>query len=190
MTVCEAHPESMRTASLEADVFETPFGWFGLLGRDGQLTRISIGDANPDDALDHLLHVDRVAKSEIEVTDWYPALREKMLAYVDGEAVDFADIELVWPRPLTEFRQRVLNATRHIPCGHTATYQEIAAQAGSPGAARAVGTAMSSNRFPIVIPCHRVVGSNGGLGGFTSPQGIDLKQRLLSMEAGSAERQT
>ncbi len=183
MTICESNSLTVLTTSLEADVFETAFGWFGLLGRDGHLTRISIGDANPDDALEHLLTVDEVTKSDIEVTDWFPALREKLIAYTEGEAVDFTDVELSWPRPLTEFRKRVLDATRRIPRGRTATYQEIATQAGSSGAARAVGTAMSSNRFPIVIPCHRVVGSGGGLGGFTSPQGTDLKQQLLDMEA-------
>ena len=164
-------------------MFETPCGWFGLLGRDGQLLRISIGDATPDDALEHLLNAEDADRSDLEVTDWYPALRERLIAYASGEVVGFDDVELTWPRPLTEFRQRVLDATRRIPRGRTATYQEIATQAGSPGAARAVGTAMSSNRFPIVVPCHRVVGSGGGLGGFTSPQGTDLKQRLLDMEA-------
>jgi len=171
-------------ATLDADIFETRFGWFGLLGCEGTLLRISIGDASPEDVLRHLATTEGVAVPELEVCDWFSALREQLIAYTEGEAIDFCDVELAWPRPLTSFRQRVLTATRRIPRGRTKTYAEIAAMAGSPGAARAVGTAMSSNRFPIVIPCHRVVGSGGCLGGFTSPQGTDLKQRMLNLEAG------
>lgn len=185
MAIGEANVGSVLAATLEADVFQTRFGWFGLLGRDGTLLRVSIGDATPDDAFDHLVTAEGVAQSEIEVTDWFPALRERLIDYASGEPVEFTDIELTWPKPLTEFRRQVLAATRQIPRGRTATYAEIAAKAGSPGAARAVGTAMSSNRYPIVIPCHRVVGSGGGLGGFTSPQGTDLKQQLLEMESPS-----
>ncbi len=186
MTARATHA-GLMTATLEADVFETRFGWFGLLGQEGTLLRVSIGDAAPDDALHHLANAESVAPSEIEVTEWYPALREQLIAYANGEPVDFSDVELTWPKPLTDFRRRVLTATRQIPRGQARTYAEVAAIAGSPGAARAVGTAMSSNRFPIVIPCHRVVGSGGGLGGFTSPQGTDLKQRMLNLEAGIAE---
>jgi methylated-DNA-[protein]-cysteine S-methyltransferase len=176
-------PAGLLTATLEADVFETRFGWFGLLGSQDQLLRVSIGDATPSDALLHLADTEAVAPSEIELVEWFPALREQLIAYADGELVDFSEIELTWPKPLTEFRRRVLAATRGIPRGQTRTYAEIAARAGSPGAARAVGTAMSSNRFPIVIPCHRVDGSGCGLGGFTSPQGTELKQRMLNLEA-------
>jgi methylated-DNA-[protein]-cysteine S-methyltransferase len=184
MAISTATSVSTMEATLDADVFETRFGWFGLLGREGTLLRVSIGDATPDDALLHLANAEHVTVSDMEVSDWYPSLREQLVAYAEGEPVDFCDVELSWPKPLTTFRRRVLTATRRIPRGQTKTYAEIAAAAGSSGAARAVGTAMSSNRFPIVIPCHRVVGSGGGLGGFTSPQGTDLKQLMLNMEAG------
>jgi len=65
------------------------------------------------------------------------------------------------------------------------TYGELADLAGYPGAARAVGSVMSSNRYPIIIPCHRVVGSAGSLGGFSAPQGISLKERMLTLEGAS-----
>ncbi len=184
MAISTAAPVSTIAATLDADVFETKFGWFGLLGREGTLLRVSIGDATPNNALLHLANAENVAVSEMEVSDWYPVLREQLIAYAEGEPVEFCDVELSWPKPLTTFRRSVLSVTRRIRRGQTKTYAEIAAAAGSPGAARAVGTAMSSNRFPIVIPCHRVVGSGGGLGGFTSPQGTNLKQRMLNLEAG------
>jgi len=79
----------------------------------------------------------------------------------------------------SDFNETILEACRGIPFGHTVTYGELAERAGSPGAARAVGTAMSQNPVPIVVPCHRVVAS-GGLGGFTG--GIDNKRTLLAHE--------
>ena len=68
------------------------------------------------------------------------------------------------------------------------SYGELAANAGKPGATRAVGNTMARNRFPIVIPCHRVVGAGGGLGGFSAPSGISLKEKLLSLEGSRPRR--
>jgi methylated-DNA-[protein]-cysteine S-methyltransferase len=80
------------------------------------------------------------------------------------------------------FQQEALKATLAIPYGQTATYAEIAAAIGHPGAARAVGRAEATNPIPIVIPCHRVVGSDGKLHGYGGPGGISLKAKLLAME--------
>ncbi len=83
---------------------------------------------------------------------------------------------------LTDFQQRVVTICRTIPAGETISYGQLATLAGVPGGARAVGNVMRTNRFPLIVPCHRVVGSNGRLCGFTSPQGISMKERLLQME--------
>ena len=118
----------------------------------------------------------------LEEGDWNPALRSLFEAYADGEVVNFDSIEIRLPE-MTSFRRQVVEATRSIGYGQTVSYGELALQAGHPGAARAVGTVMSSNRFPILIPCHRVLAAGGKLGGYTSPAGIRLKQRLLELEA-------
>jgi methylated-DNA-[protein]-cysteine S-methyltransferase len=81
---------------------------------------------------------------------------------------------------LTKFSASVLKKTSEIPHGKVATYSGLAAKVGSPGAARAVGTALANNPFPLVIPCHRVVRANGFLGGFGG--GIQMKKELLSRE--------
>ncbi len=81
----------------------------------------------------------------------------------------------------TDFQRAVWRALQGIPYGETRTYGEIAAAVGRPGAARAVGTANHRNPIPIIIPCHRVVGSNGQLCGFGG--GLDLKRRLLELES-------
>ncbi|CAJ36529.1 methylated-DNA--[protein]-cysteine S-methyltransferase [Methanocella arvoryzae] len=80
---------------------------------------------------------------------------------------------------LTPFRIKIMEALRRVPAGETVTYGELAAAAGSPGAARAVGNVMARNPVPIIVPCHRVVATNG-LGGFTG--GLDVKRKLLRLE--------
>jgi len=111
------------------------------------------------------------------------ALVIKLQAYFEGEEVDLNE-------PLdgtigTEFQRRVWAITRAIPRGQTRTYGQIARQAGSPGAARAVGQSMARNPWPIVVPCHRVLGSDGSLTGFGG--GVDMKRRMLEMEGARLE---
>ena len=90
------------------------------------------------------------------------------------------DLSLLNMKRLSEFSAKVLKTTCKIPRGKVATYSGIAAKIGSPSAARAVGTALANNPFPIVIPCHRVVRSDGSLGGFGG--GINMKRQLLAKE--------
>jgi methylated-DNA-[protein]-cysteine S-methyltransferase len=81
----------------------------------------------------------------------------------------------------TSFQLKVWNELLKIPAGNTTTYGEIAETIGSPGAARAVGTACGANPIPLFVPCHRVIGANGNLCGFGGG-GINVKRKLLSME--------
>ena len=80
------------------------------------------------------------------------------------------------------FTRRVLQATAKVPYGATATYKQVAAQAGSPLASRAAGNALGSNPIPIVVPCHRILHAGGGLGGYTG--GLERKRLLLAVESG------
>jgi methylated-DNA-[protein]-cysteine S-methyltransferase len=106
------------------------------------------------------------------------ALTEKLRRYFDGEAITFD--EPLNPSIGTCFQRRVWAITRAIPRGMTRTYGDIAREAGSPGAARAVGQAMARNPWPVIVPCHRVVGSGGSLTGFGG--GLAMKRRMLAME--------
>ena len=80
----------------------------------------------------------------------------------------------------TRFQQDVWQITRTIPYGETRSYAWVAGQLGLPMAVRAVGQALARNPLPIIIPCHRVVGSHGGLGGFRG--GLEMKRHLLNLE--------
>jgi len=91
-------------------------------------------------------------------------------------------VPLDW-RLTAGFRRTVLHHLTDIAYGHTATYAALAQQAGNPKAVRAVGTACATNPLPLIVPCHRVVRSDGGMGGYLG--GIDAKRTLLSLEASA-----
>ena len=106
-------------------------------------------------------------------------LAKDLVRYFSGEPVNLTSYE-VDLSGYTEFERRVYDATRAIPPGEVRTYGEIARAIGKPGASRAVGNALGRNPACIVIPCHRVVAANGGLGGFTG--GLRWKRALLRLE--------
>jgi methylated-DNA-[protein]-cysteine S-methyltransferase len=111
-----------------------------------------------------------------------PAIRllaERIQRYLKGEAVQF-EVRLADLEECSEFQRRVLLAEYGVPRGWVSTYGRIAMRLGSPGAARAVGTALSRNPFPIIIPCHRTIRSDGHLGGFRG--GPNMKRALLELE--------
>jgi methylated-DNA-[protein]-cysteine S-methyltransferase len=167
-------------------IFPTNLGWFGLLGRDSRLVSVIVGHASAAEVRRAAARqlAERERGPDFREHDWNPDLRLRIERYCVGDPGDFDDIALELPAA-TEFQQRVLKVTRRIPYGKTMSYGRLAEKAGYPRAARAVGTVMSSNRFPIVVPCHRVIASGGQTGGYTSPQGVSLKLRLLALEAGS-----
>jgi methylated-DNA-[protein]-cysteine S-methyltransferase len=105
----------------------------------------------------------------------------QIVALLDGEPRDLRDL-LLDETGVGAFRRAVYAATRRIGPGETATYGEIAREIGEPGAAREVGAALGRNRFPIVVPCHRVLAADGSLHGFSAPGGIETKRRMLAIE--------
>lgn len=111
----------------------------------------------------------------IEITEFL----DQIEAFAGGEDIHFS-LEILRLCDCSEFQKKVLTAEAKIPRGGVSTYQHIAAHLEIPGGARAVGTALATNPFPLVIPCHRVVRSDGSLGGFQG--GLPMKKKLLEME--------
>jgi methylated-DNA-[protein]-cysteine S-methyltransferase len=124
--------------------------------------------------LQHELPTARAARG-----DGSHPLAERLRRYFAGERVDFADVDLdlSW---MTHFQRTVADALRVVPYGEVVTYGELAALAGHPNAQRAAGTFCAGNRFPIIVPCHRVVAADG-LGSYGS-LGVAYKRRLLLLE--------
>jgi O-6-methylguanine DNA methyltransferase len=108
---------------------------------------------------------------------------QKLQRYWSGEKISLSDVPMDWSS-LTEFQQKVLRAAAQIPYGSIDTYSGIAHKIGSPRSARAVGNALANNPFPLLVPCHRVIKSDGSIGGFSAPSGIMLKEQLLRLERG------
>jgi methylated-DNA-[protein]-cysteine S-methyltransferase len=105
----------------------------------------------------------------------------RIQSYLAGERVDFAGVALDLTG-MGAFHRKIYEAARRIRWGQTATYGELAQQAGAPGAARAVGQALGRNPLPIIIPCHRILAAGGKVGGFSAFGGPSTKQRLLALE--------
>lgn len=110
-------------------------------------------------------------------------LAGRLSEYFSTGCLEWDLASLDW-RAITPFHREVLERCAQIPAGQTLTYGELAALAGRPRAARAVGSAMARNRWPLIIPCHRVLGSDGRLTGYSGTGGIETKRRLLGLEAG------
>lgn len=165
---------------LQTCVFSTSLGWFGLVGRERCVWRLVMGHRTSAEAWASLHR--HFADETLAESDWFPPLQKKLEDFAAGKRVSFDNI-LVRTEHRTEFQQKVILATRAVGFGETVSYGELAARAGSRNAARAVGTVMATNEVPIIIPCHRVLASGGKIGGFSAPQGIDLKRRLLELES-------
>ncbi|HEY9075495.1 MAG TPA: methylated-DNA--[protein]-cysteine S-methyltransferase [Anaerolineaceae bacterium] len=147
----------------------TPVGALTITAGEGGLLRIEFGAFRED-----------YPKPPHEVQKVLDFSRSQLSAYFAGELRQF-DLPLDWER-MRPFQQAVLRAVYAIPYGEVRTYAQIAAQIGKPGAVRAVGTANARNPLPLVIPCHRVIGSDGSLHGYGAPGGLETKAWLLQLE--------
>lgn len=169
-----------RIATVDLAVFETELGWFGLVGQNGAAIRLYIGHQNPADL--HKKMNREFADVTIDEFDWNPILRQQLEDYACGLPVNFSQVKTSYIQQ-TAFQTAVVKAAKRIGYGKTCSYGELARAAGSPGAARAVGSVMSSNPLPIIVPCHRVLAAGGKLGGFSAPRGIQLKKQMLALES-------
>ena len=155
---------------------ESPVGWIALLGTDEGLQRVSL-QAEPQDALAGL---GEAGASTEDRPDVFAEALAALDDYFAGDAAALAriQVDLTGASP---FFSAAWEACCSIPPGETRSYQWLAEAAGNPRASRAAGQAMARNPLPLVIPCHRVVGSNGGLHGYGGG-GVGVKARLLELE--------
>ena len=161
---------------------ELPMGWVGLVGSDQGLRRLSL-KPTPQEVIEDL-----GTDAEGAEDDPTPFLEiERCLRkYTAGDifALDQIQLDLSSAPP---FFRAAWTACRQIPPGETRSYAWLATEAGNPLAMRAAGQAMARNRFPLIVPCHRVIASDGGLGGYGGG-GLEVKARLLRMELDLASQ--
>ena len=164
-------------------IFRTRWGYFGLAGTEQALCRTFLPVPSRQQAEQGLLQDLRSGNDNPRLDKDFPwNLQERIIAYYEGEPVDFRVEPALSLNGAGPFVQKVLHACRRIAFGRTMTYGGLAEQVGSPNAARAVGSALASNPIPLIIPCHRVLRTDGSLGGFSAPGGVDTKQRMLRHE--------
>ncbi|QDU63550.1 Methylated-DNA--protein-cysteine methyltransferase [Planctomycetes bacterium Pan216] len=168
---------AQQSGPLEAIVFDTMLGPMGLIEREGVLVGVRVGYPSKENlkrSLQQYWHPRRWSETS--------AIAERLVAFCEGVPDDFRDVP-VDDTGLTPFRQRVLAECRQIAPGRTMSYAGLARAAGKPRAYRAVGSTMALNQWPIVVPCHRVLRSDGKIGGYSVPNGLAFKRSLLQLEA-------
>jgi methylated-DNA-[protein]-cysteine S-methyltransferase len=158
----------------------SPFGPLLVAATKRGLVRLAYPNEDPDTALQELASA--VSPRILEAPGRLDELRRELEDYFEGRRQGFeVPVDLALARGFT---RKVLEATAHIPFGTVTTYREVATRAGSPRGSRAAGNALGSNPIPIVVPCHRVVHTDGGLGGYTG--GVERKEFLLRLEGALA----
>jgi methylated-DNA-[protein]-cysteine S-methyltransferase len=168
---------AVRAELLDAayDVIDSELGPLLAAVTDRGLARISF-DPEPERELEALARL--AGPRVLRAPRALDPTRRELDDYFEGRRTAFdLDLDL---SGLPAFTLRVLAELAKVPYGQTATYGELAERAGSPRASRAVGTVMNRNRIPIVLPCHRIVGSSGDLVGYGG--GLERKERLLRLE--------
>lgn len=155
---------------------DSPLGPLTVAVTPRGLVRVAYPDRPLDDVLGRLAEV--VSPRILEAPERLDPVRRELEEYFDGRRRSF-EIPIDWALTRGFFR-RVLQATAKIGYGEVATYAELAARAGSARAVRATGNGLGSNPMPVVVPCHRVVRTGGGLGGYTG--GLERKRFLLGLE--------
>jgi methylated-DNA-[protein]-cysteine S-methyltransferase len=165
------------TQELTYTTVETPFGTLLLAATADGLVRIAFEREGFDRVLGELSA--QLGMPASEANGELDEARRQLEEYFAGERTRFAlDLDL---GSIDGFRRRALEAMAAIPYGRTLTYTELAEAAGNARAVRAAGSACAANPLPIVLPCHRVLRSNGGLGGYLG--GLDMKRGLLALES-------
>ncbi len=172
----------LRAAAAEADVvyaeLDSPVGPLVAAATPRGLARLAFRDFNG--GLDAVLEAlaARLSPRIVAAPDRLDEVRRQLDEFFAGRRQDFdLAVDLASCAP---FGRAVLEQTARIPFGGTSTYRDIATALGRPGASRATGNALGANPVPIVVPCHRVLRTGGGLGGYTG--GLAVKERLLGLE--------
>ena len=168
-----------RQKNMKYVIFQTKWGYFGLAGTESCLWRTQLPVKKPETIKSLFLkefsdaHLDK---------NLFKNLQKQVIDYFEGKKVHFNTDISVFLDGFTEFQRHILHACRNITLGRIVTYADLAQKTGHLNAGRAVGNTLAKNPVPLIIPCHRVIRSDGKLGGFSAPGGTNLKKRFLMHE--------
>ncbi|MHC4337289.1 MAG: methylated-DNA--[protein]-cysteine S-methyltransferase [Planctomycetota bacterium] len=160
-------------------VFRTKWGYFGLAGTENALLRTHLPLPEPRNLKRWLLKDLPASKYDKNL---FNILQKQIIAYFEGTYVNFdRNIPIVLSE-FGAFAKKILLTCRRVRFGRTISYGQLAKKTGTPAGARAVGRVMANNPLPLIIPCHRVIRSDGRIGGFSAQGGTKLKNKLLQFE--------
>lgn len=165
-----------------ACIFETSIGPCGLIWSKTEIVGLALPEQNKKILKERLNQRESQLASFEEAPLWVKKIIARLQKHLEGKSQDFSKVPVGFPSK-TEFQKKVYQVVRKIPPGQVLTYKEVGLQLGKPGASRAIGSAMGKNPIPLIIPCHRVVGSAGKPGGFTAHGGLTTKTKLLKLES-------
>ncbi len=171
-----AQAQADRLVDVAYTTVDSPMGRLLVAATPKGLVSLALPNHDPDLMLAEL--ASRLSPRILEAPERLDQVRRQLDEYFEGARHKF-DLALDW-QLIRGFHTAVLRQTARIPYGSVSTYREMAVRAGSPLAVRAAGNALATNPIPIVIPCHRVLRTGGGLGGYGG--GIDMKAKLLALE--------
>ena len=171
-------------SALGFTIFETPIGPCGIAWSASGIAGLQLPEATADRTRARLQRRWTTAAETAPPPDVQRAI-ERVLALLAGEAIDLGDIALDLDAA-PDFHRKVYEVARTIPAGKTMTYGEIAKRLGVPHESREVGQALGRNPVAIIVPCHRVLGADGKMGGFSATGGVATKRRILEIEGASA----
>ena len=175
--------------NFQYSIFSTSWGWAGVIFNQEGLRFFILPLEKIEDIIFELkkiaeennLKIFESNNSEEEKKAKILDLIKEVQEYYKGKKVNFFDYQLNL-KSYTPFQKKVLSTVSKVPYGILKSYQEIAVEAGFPRAFRAVGNMMRKNPLPLIIPCHRVIRSDGKLGGFSGGKGIALKKKMIDWE--------
>ena len=165
-------------------LFDTPIGTCSLVWKDETVIGLRLPEASPD-ATRSRIKRRWPGADELAPPPPMQAIIDRVLALLRGERIDLSDVPLDFGAA-PELHQRAYAIARTIPPGGTMTYGEIAKRLGVPQESREVGQAMGRNPIAIIMPCHRVLGADGKMGGFSANGGVATKRRILEIEGAAA----
>jgi methylated-DNA-[protein]-cysteine S-methyltransferase len=181
----------LMTKDITYTIFKTKWGYFGLAVNEKGLIRTVLPCKSPKIVKKHLITgPPRLARSSGDAGLNHPkfdknllkSLQKQIIAYFEGRPLS----SVFYPLNLSEFTpfvRKTLAACKKIPSGKTVSYSRLAGMLGKPKAGRAVGNALARNPVPLLIPCHRVIRSDGKIGNFSAPGGSALKRKLIALES-------
>jgi methylated-DNA-[protein]-cysteine S-methyltransferase len=171
----------MTAATMNHILFPTAFGTCGISWGDTGITGFQLPEDTDARTEGRLAASGGLQRRDL-APEWVQRIIARVRLHLEGVPQDFSDVRLEWGQ-VSEFQRAVYAQTQRVGPGLTTSYGDIARALGlGPDSARAVGAALGSNPWPLLVPCHRVVSAAGRMTGFSAPGGVRTKTRLLALE--------